>query len=261
METHTVEIQWAWDHPIVQELLLKYYRERLFGTGENAEKSVEAILSLAGVRAPGKVLDIGCGLGHQAIAFARRGFQVLAFDPGDKYLAVARENIARAKAYVELRQMACHRLAEVERYALAWAGWYCPGQLTPAEVVQDFRRIYNALVPGGWFVSTFAGKVKVPPAPKERNWAELSDCFVLSEKWADETCAHEVCWFVYPGKDEVLKVVEVDRMYGFREIPSLLKQAGFVEIGMAESLADLTAPAREGRRFVFWCRRPAGGLL
>ena len=69
---------------------------------------------------------------------------------GDKYLAMAQGHIAKEGADVTLRQMTCADLDEAERFTLAWAGSYCPGQLSPSEVVQDLRRIYRSLRPGGW---------------------------------------------------------------------------------------------------------------
>lgn len=100
-----------------------------------------------------------------------------------------------------------------------------------------------------------AGKPKIAPSEKVRNWGELSDCFSLTEKWADENFFHEHCWFVYPEKNEVVKLIEVERMYGVREIVPLLEQAGFTDISTSNSLADTKAPAQEGKHFTFWCRR------
>jgi hypothetical protein len=150
--------------------------------------------------------------------------------------------------------MKCSDLDESERFALAWAGWYCPGQLSHSEVKQDFRRIYKSLRPGGWFVSNVAGKPKIPSSKKVRNWRQLSDCFALSEKWADETYFHEHCWFVYPETNKVIKLVEVERMYGVEEIIPLLEEAGFTDISTADRLKG-DAPAQVGNHFAFWCRK------
>ena len=257
METETIEIEWSWDQPLIQEILLKYYRDWLFVTPEIAKSMVERILSIAQIQPPGQVLDIGCGLGYHAIAFAAKGFRVFAFDPGDKYLEMARGHIAKEGADVTLRQMTCADLDEAERFTLAWAGSYCPGQLSPSEVVQDFRRIYRSLRPGGWFISNVAGKPRIPPSEKVRHWRQLSDCFMLSEKWADETHFHEYCWFVYPEGNKVIKLVEVERMYGAQEIPPLLEEAGFTDIATAGRLKG-DAPAQAGKHFAFWCRKPNG---
>ena len=208
----------------IQEILLKYYRDWLFNTPEMAERMVARALSIATIHPPGQILDIGCGLGYHAIAFAQKGFQVSAFDPGSTYLEIARRHIDREGVDVTLLQMKCAGLNESERFVLAWAGSYCPGQLSPSEVAQDFKRIYRSLKPGGWFISNVAGKPRVPPSEKVRHWRQLSDCFALFEKWADETYFHEHCWFVYPDTNKVIKFAEVERMYGVKEIPPLWRR-------------------------------------
>lgn len=275
MASKIIEVDWSWDQPLVQELLLKYYRDWLFVTPEIAGNMVDRVLAISKLQPPGEVLDIGCGLGYHAAAFAQKGFRVFAFDPADKYLELARRHIAGIDGDVALRQMRCADLDALGsnvfeldtsdsdtsdsnapgRFSLAWAGSYCPGQLTPAEVVRDFERIYKTLEPGGWFVSNVAGKPKIPPCEKTRNWRQLSDCFALTEKWADEIYFYEHCWFVYPETNKIIKLVEVERMYGVEEIVPLLEAAGFTGITTANRLKG-DGPARAGRHFAFWCRKP-----
>ncbi|MCP3944189.1 MAG: class I SAM-dependent methyltransferase [Desulfobacteraceae bacterium] len=252
MENEITEIQWSWDHPIIQEILLKYYRNWLFNTPEIANKMVEQITSLSNIQPPHQVLDIGCGLGYHAIEFAKRGFRVFAFDPGDKYIEIAKNNNTNADVFFKV--MTCSGLETSESYALAWAGWYCPGQLSPSEVVQDFKRIHDALIPGGWFISNVAGKQKIYPMKKVRNWQQLSDCFALSEKWADETHFHEYSWFIYPQTNKVIKIVEVEKMYGVNELTPLLAEAGFIDITTAKDLTG-KEPAQKGEYFAFYCRK------
>ena len=254
MENEITEIQWSWDHPIIQEILLKYYRDWLFNTPEIAKNMVEKILSLSNINPPNQIMDIGCGLGYHATAFAQEGYQVFAFDPGDKYIEIAKSNIAKEGVDLNFQTMICSDLIASERFALAWAGWYCPGQLSPSEIVQDFKRIYEALIPGGWFISNVAGKQKIPPMEKVRNWRQLSDCFALSEKWADETHFHEYSWFVYPKTNKVIKIIEVEKMYGLKELIPLLVEAGFTDISTARDLSG-KEPAQAGEYFAFWCRK------
>jgi len=254
MKSEITEIQWSWDHPIIQEILLKYYRDWLFSTPEIAQNIVDKIVSLSGVRPPDHVMDIGCGLGYHATAFAKKGFQVFSFDPGNKYIEIAKRNIDKENIDINYKTMSCADLNESERFSLAWAGWYCPGQLTPSEIVQDFRRIYKALIPGGWFISNVAGKQKIPPMEKVRNWRQLSDCFTLSEKWADETHFHEYSWFVYPKTNKIIKIIEIEKMYGVKELTPFLIEAGFSDISTARDFTG-KEPAQEGDYFVFWCRK------
>lgn len=254
MENEIIEIKWSWGNPVIQEILLKYYREWLFNSSENVSRMVEKILSLSDVRPPAHILDVGCGLGYHAIYLTKKGFQVSAFDPGDKYIEIAKKNALTEKADVSFQVMTCSDLRISEQFDLAWAGWYCPGQLSRSELVQDFKRIYESLIPGGWFISTVAGKQKISPMEKVRNWRQLSDCFALSEKWADETHFHEHSWFVYPETNKIIKIVEVEKMYGVNELTPLLAEAGFTDITTAKDLTG-KEPAEEGEYFAFWCRK------
>ena len=52
------EIEWSWDHPVIQDILLTYYRDWLFNTPEIAKDMVKKILCLSGVQAPGHIVDI-----------------------------------------------------------------------------------------------------------------------------------------------------------------------------------------------------------
>jgi 2-polyprenyl-3-methyl-5-hydroxy-6-metoxy-1,4-benzoquinol methylase len=92
MNTEIIETEWGWDNPVIQDILLSYYRDWLFNTPDMAGKMVDRILEISGITPPGEILDIGCGLGYHSMAFAESGFHVFAFDPGEKYLEGARDN-------------------------------------------------------------------------------------------------------------------------------------------------------------------------
>ena len=255
MKLEIQELEWEWANPVVQDILLKYYRDRLFLTPHLANAVVEQVLRLAPTAAPAAVLDVGCGLGYHAAAFAKRGLEVFAFDPGDRYIAIGREHAADLGVQIDFCQMYCSGLDEEERFKLAWAGNYCPNQLTSEEVCADFQKIWKALVPGGMFVSSVAGRSKSPPTEKKKNWSEMDDCFVMSEKWSDGTFHHEHCMFLYPEAQRIIKINEVDRMHGPLEIVPQLEAAGFVEIETYNNLKG-EEPADAAGSFAFRCKKP-----
>lgn len=51
-----------------------------------------------------RVLDLGTGVGHSAVALARLGARVIGIDPDEKQLAAAREAADEAEVHVELHQ-------------------------------------------------------------------------------------------------------------------------------------------------------------
>jgi SAM-dependent methyltransferase len=62
---------------------------------------VEDVLSLSGIPARGRILEIGCGPGNATVDFARRGYRVLAIELGQRLAAFAVEN-CRAYPHVAI---------------------------------------------------------------------------------------------------------------------------------------------------------------
>ena len=51
------------------------------------------IVSLSGIPAAGRILEIGCGTGQATVPFARRGYRILCVELGENMAAVARRNL------------------------------------------------------------------------------------------------------------------------------------------------------------------------
>lgn len=80
-------------------------RERLRATFDGAallydevrpgypEELFDDVVSLSGLPAAGKILEIGCGTGQATLPFARRGYSILCVELGENLAAVARHNL------------------------------------------------------------------------------------------------------------------------------------------------------------------------
>jgi SAM-dependent methyltransferase len=58
------------------------------------EKLFNEVVSLPGIPAGGRVLEVGCGTGQATLPFARRGYEVLCVELGENLAAVARRNLS-----------------------------------------------------------------------------------------------------------------------------------------------------------------------
>ncbi len=58
------------------------------------EALIEDIVSYADLKGSDKILEIGCGTGQATKSFAKRGFPIVAMDPGPEMLRRAREELA-----------------------------------------------------------------------------------------------------------------------------------------------------------------------
>ncbi len=69
------------------------------------EELVEDILSLSGISADGRILEIGCGPGNATVLFAKRGYKIVGIELGERLAALAVRN-CRAYPGVEIRNTA-----------------------------------------------------------------------------------------------------------------------------------------------------------
>lgn len=79
----------------------------VFGGGIPGESELRLIGDLEGRR----VLELGCGAGHNAIRMARAGAKVIAVDPSAEQLALARDAAEAAEVKIETHQGDLHELA------------------------------------------------------------------------------------------------------------------------------------------------------
>jgi SAM-dependent methyltransferase len=105
---------------------------------------------LAHVRPAGRILDAECGVGRDASAFARRGYEVVAFDASAEMVRLARTRVDNRAAVHLMRFEDLNRRAEFD------AIWTCASLLhVPATVFSDVAsRLAAALRPdGAWYMS------------------------------------------------------------------------------------------------------------
>ena len=99
-----------------------------------------------------RMLEVGCGAGHTAVALAQRGFQVEAMDPTPTLLQIARQNAAEAGVAGRIRFLLgdAHQLPlEDGSVPLVVALGVVPWLHTPAAAVREMARV---LQPGGYLV-------------------------------------------------------------------------------------------------------------
>jgi SAM-dependent methyltransferase len=105
------------------------------------------------VKPGGRLLDIGCGAGREALGFARLGFRVVGIDIAPRMIEAARENARREGLEITFRVQNAADLDDPPGSfdGVFWAGSFhhVPGR---ALRVSTLRRIATALAPGGALV-------------------------------------------------------------------------------------------------------------
>jgi SAM-dependent methyltransferase len=146
------------------------------GFGDLAEHAADFVIDLLRRRGieKGQVLDLGCGAGQLAAALDNEGYDVWGADVSGPMLARARERVPSA-TFV---QGSIARVALPDCVAATAVGEVLNYLPRRADVGTVFRRVHQALGPGGFFVMDVAGPGSVDPSGR-RTVARVSDDWTI----------------------------------------------------------------------------------
>lgn len=213
------------------------------------------VLARNGLR-EGLVVDLGCGSGLLARELLDAGYGVLGID-----ISGAMVELARRRAPGAGFRVGSLFEAEIPPCAAVTAVGEVLNYLFDPEnegkgLARVFRRVHDALAPGGVFVFDLLGPGQVPPGTTTRSFRVGEDWAVLSEREEDaerSMLVRRIFSFRKVGEhyrrdDEVHRV----RLYEPGEVSDELRRAGF-EARTMRAYGDY--PLAEGHT-AFVARRP-----
>lgn len=147
----------------------------------SAEADVAFLEASLELEAPARILDIGCGNGRHAFAFADRGHEVVGLDASlDMLLAAGRRNEGREHP-VNFLRADMRKLPGDAKYdvvcCLGSSFGYYEDEVN-RKILQGFR---DALAPGGRLVLQVFNRDYMAPRVPCRSWWQGPRCMVLDE--------------------------------------------------------------------------------
>jgi SAM-dependent methyltransferase len=214
------------------------------------------ILECGGI-GDGLVVDLGCGTGLLARELIDAGYDVFGVDISEAMIEIARRRVPEAEIRVgSLFEVEIPRCRAVTAISEVLNYLFDPEyeERGPGRV---FRRVHDALTPGGIFVFDVLGPGQVPPGTTARGFRVGEDWAVLSERKEDAgrgTMERRIVSFRKVGEhyrriDEVHRV----RLYDPLELSRELERADF-RVKAMRSYGDL--PLDEGH-MAFVASKPA----
>lgn len=119
-----------------------------------ADLPTETDLRLLGNVEGRRVLDLGCGTGHNAVILARQGAKVIGVDPDAASLAHARERADNAEVKVELHQAGLADLAFLRSDSVD-AAISVFALTTVDDMARVFRQVHRVLKPEAPLIASF----------------------------------------------------------------------------------------------------------
>jgi SAM-dependent methyltransferase len=226
---------------------------RLYSHRNDAEarESAPYIVRLLGLHAGDNLLDIACGAGRYARAFAALGLRVTGTDLSEDLLSVARESSPGLPGAPSFSRIDSRKLPFGAQFAGAVLLFTSFGYFdTRAEDVELFRGARRALVPGGRFLLDFLNEAHVRANLPADNQEDRGNLHMQFKRRIDEG----------PAGLSVFKHVEVTdrrsgrpistfeervRLYTAAEVDGLLEDARLTPVG--ERLGDVSGSTHDAQ--------------
>ncbi len=164
---------------------LAYIHHKAYGTfARNAAPALIGMLRQNGIHA-GLVVDLGCGSGIWAAELVRAGYEVFGADISPSMLKIAKKQ-APGATFVPASLFS---VDIPDCAAITSIGECLNYTLDPTsggtQLRRLFRRVHNALKPGGLFVFDIAQPGQLPPAAQRREHWQGEDWAVLLQVTED----------------------------------------------------------------------------
>jgi len=222
----------------------------------HAEDDVRAIEACAELSPGARVLDLACGPGAHAIAFARHGHLVTGVDASARLLARA-DAAALESARVEWVRADMREFLRPASFDLVCSLYASFGYFEDRANRRVLESIRASLAPGGRLVLDVLGREATVRHLHPCRRHEVEGCSYLEQS----TLAEDSPWLasdwtvVRDGVRQQFRVMQ--RLYSELELRDLVLSVGFASVRLAGSLDGETPYDRSTGRLVAVARRPS----
>lgn len=221
-----------------------------------AEGDVAAIVSALELPDGASILDLGCGPGEHAQAFAKRGYAVTGVDRTRRLLNRAKAGGAARGVHVEWIEADMRDFRRPATFDLVCSLYTSFGYFDDRGNRQVLANILASLKPRGAALLDLSGRESVARHWRERHWAEVDGVLYLERRSVtDDWSTLLADWTVV--RDGIRKNFHTtQRLYAGTELRQLLVTLGFTDIGLFGSLDTKTPYDQTAERLVAIARAP-----
>ncbi|MHC5227228.1 class I SAM-dependent DNA methyltransferase [Enterococcus sp. LJL99] len=210
------------------------------------------------------ILEMACGTGALAVAFAKNGYEVTALDLSEEMLMMASKRAADEEATVQFVQGNMLDLSEMGQYSAitCFSDSLCY-MANRQEVQQVFDEVYQALEEEGTFIFDVHSTYQIDKIFPEYSYHYQTEEFAfLWDSYQGEkehSIEHFLTFFVKEDGSESDSFTRYDelhkeRTYSLENYLTMLESAGFMDVSVYADFTD-EAPVDESLRWFFVCKK------
>jgi SAM-dependent methyltransferase len=208
-----------------------------FVNEEQTKGEVDFIQKMIGVSPPGRLLDVPCGGGRHSLALAAAGFQMTGLDISSDFLKAARASSAQRQLNVTWEQRDMRDLPWTNQFEGAFCFGNSFGYYDDAGNAAFLKAVARVLKPGGKFLMDCGVPFECFLASfQERNWFPAGDIKFLRNAHYDPERGRVDTEYTIIRRAETDTRAGSHRIYTYRQLMELLKEADFSEVTTFGSL-------------------------
>lgn len=186
-----------------------------------------------------RVLDVPCGNGRLAIELAAFGFELTGVDIATEFLEEAKRNSQARGVNIDWRHSEMRALPWTSEFDGAFCFGNSFGYLTDEENADFLRAVSRALKPGARFILDAPAIAEcLLPVVLENRTIQLGDITATIDTRYDHEQGRMFNDFTFTRNGIADKRPSSQRVYTYRELAELLRDAGFETLDAYASLAE-----------------------
>jgi SAM-dependent methyltransferase len=195
---------------------------------EDTRAEADYIQDLLQLKPGAKVLDVPCGGGRIALELASRGYQVTGIDISNPLLEEAKRKAAERQLNITWEHRDMRDLPWPGEFDGIFCFWESLGYFDDDGNRVFLDAVYRALKPGGRFlVDTHISETVLPGGAASRDWTQAANMLVLEQRSFDHEESRLVRRWIFVQDGQVEQKTLSIRIYGYRELCTLLRSIGF----------------------------------
>lgn len=225
---------------------------------ERAEDEAMAIIEYVDLQPGSSVLDLPCGTGRHALAFARRDMEVTAVDRTSLYVDEVRVRADEAGLDLQTHVSDMRQFKSPSSFDLALNLFTSFGYFDDEDQNQRVLQVYfDSLKSGGMLVMEMAGKELVARDFRPRDWRDFDDGTLLLEEreigpdWSSITNR----WTLVLADGARHQYTFSHRLYAGSELRKMLDHVGFIDIDIFGDF-DGAPYDDDASRLIAFARKP-----
>jgi SAM-dependent methyltransferase len=194
---------------------------------EETQREVDFIEKALNLRRGESVLDLCCGIGRHSIPLARRGYMMTGIDFNRDYIKKAQSLSLTLRVRPDFIQGDMRNIPYANKFDAAICIWSSFGFYSDETDLGILKGLTKALKPGGRFLLDVINRDFVMRHFRPRDWTKAGRGYVMEKRvYYTETSRILTTWY-FAGEGRITRKQSDMRLYGLREIESVLANAGF----------------------------------